>query len=211
MIVEVLPFNELLLEIDIILVGEQLVELVPVGLVGSFHLAIELRGPRFDVDVPDSLVGDVPVEPRLELVPSIGSDRVNPKWELLDHAIDEINRVLLIVTIVDFEGSNPGGVRDLLDNLRGELTWMALRDRFLSDQLVDAPQPWRFILETLFYRLVCTRRSQPVKACARLARLRMRDSNEDSHLHIRRVFLALQAQISAKIDLIGILGRAVHP
>jgi hypothetical protein len=40
-IVEVVPFRELLLEIHIILVGEELVELLLVGPVGSLHLAID--------------------------------------------------------------------------------------------------------------------------------------------------------------------------
>ena len=56
-IVEALPFSELLSEIDIVLVGEQLVELLPVGPMRSFHLAAGLGCSRFDVDSPDPLVG----------------------------------------------------------------------------------------------------------------------------------------------------------
>ena len=61
-IVEALPFSDFLSEIDTALVGEQLAELLLVGPVRSFHLAIELRCSRFDVNMPDPLVGYVSVE-----------------------------------------------------------------------------------------------------------------------------------------------------
>jgi hypothetical protein len=52
-IVEFLPRSELLSEIDIVLVGEQLVELLLVGPVRSFRLAVELRCSRFDATEKD--------------------------------------------------------------------------------------------------------------------------------------------------------------
>jgi hypothetical protein len=87
---EVLPFSELLSGINIALVREQLVELLLVGSVGSFHLAVELRCPRFEVDVSDPLVGYAPVEPCLELMSVIGSDGVDPERGLLDRGVDEV-------------------------------------------------------------------------------------------------------------------------
>jgi hypothetical protein len=74
-IVGALPFSELLSEIDIALVGKQLVELLLVSSVGSLRLAVELRGSRLDVNVPDPLVGYVPVEFCLEI---IGPGQGNP-------------------------------------------------------------------------------------------------------------------------------------
>ncbi len=50
-IVEAIPFSDLLSEIDIALVGEQLAELLLVGPVRSFRLTVELRCSRFDVNM----------------------------------------------------------------------------------------------------------------------------------------------------------------
>ena len=68
-VVEVLPLSQLFLEIDVILVGEQLVELLLVG-----------------------------------------PDRVNPERELLDHAVYEIDGVLLSMTSIDPQSPNPGSI-----------------------------------------------------------------------------------------------------
>ena len=83
-----------------LLVGKQLVEPLLLGPERSFHLGVELEGPRFDVDVPNSLVGDMPVEFRLKLVAPIGPDRVNPERELLDHVVDAADRVPLLVELM---------------------------------------------------------------------------------------------------------------
>ena len=49
-IVEALPDGQLLLEIDIVFVGEELVELVFVCSVGPLNLPVELRRSCLDVD-----------------------------------------------------------------------------------------------------------------------------------------------------------------
>ena len=61
-IVEALPCGQLLREIHIVAIGEQLIEFVLVGPVGPLDFAIELRRPRFDVDVFHAQVRDVPVK-----------------------------------------------------------------------------------------------------------------------------------------------------
>jgi len=66
--------------------------------------------------MPHPLVFNVPVEQSLELVASIGPDRADPKRELFDHVVDEIDRAVLIVTPVNLERSN----RRLHDHLGRE-------------------------------------------------------------------------------------------
>ena len=44
---------------------------------------------------------NMPVELRLELMTSVGSYCMNTKRKLLDHVIDKIDGVLLIVTLVN--------------------------------------------------------------------------------------------------------------
>lgn len=50
-VVEAFPFGRLLPQIHVVAIGKQLVELVLVGPVGPLDFAIELRRPRFHVDV----------------------------------------------------------------------------------------------------------------------------------------------------------------
>ncbi len=114
-IVEAIPFSDLLSEIDIALVGEQLAELLLVGPVRSFHLAVELRCSRFDVDVPDPLFGYVSVGFCLELLSPIGSDRVSPKLKLLGNVADEVDGVGLRVAAVDLQ---PANSRIIVDSQR---------------------------------------------------------------------------------------------
>jgi len=80
--------------------------------VRAFDLPVELRRPGLDVDVPDALVSQVPVEQRLELMPAVRAHRVNPERELPRDAVDEVDRVLLRVAPVDLEGPHPRGVID---------------------------------------------------------------------------------------------------
>jgi hypothetical protein len=74
--------------------------------------AVELRRPRFDVDVFQAQVRYVPVEQRLELVTAIGSNRSYPKRELVHHVVDEVDSVGLGVAAVDLECANSCGVVD---------------------------------------------------------------------------------------------------
>ena len=50
---------------------------------------------RLDVDVLNALIGQMPMELRLELVATVGPDGVNPERELLDHVVEEVDGVLL--------------------------------------------------------------------------------------------------------------------
>ena len=69
-IVVVLPLAQLLVEQvnvvgDAVLVQE-LVELLVIDTVGALDLAVQVRGPRSDVDVADVQACDVPVEAATE-------------------------------------------------------------------------------------------------------------------------------------------------
>ena len=79
---------------------------------GSLHLAVELRCPWLDVDVPNSLVGEMPMELGLELVSAIGPDRMNPEGEFLDYVVEEADRILLRMPLVDFECSDARVIND---------------------------------------------------------------------------------------------------
>jgi hypothetical protein len=70
-IVEALPLGELFFEIDVIFVGEELIELFFISSMCTLDLSVELWGSRHDVGVADALVLDVPVEFGLELVPIV--------------------------------------------------------------------------------------------------------------------------------------------
>ena len=50
------------------------------------------------------------MELRLKHMAPIGTDRVDPEWELLDDVVDETGGILLVVTVVDFERSHPCGI-----------------------------------------------------------------------------------------------------
>ena len=60
----------------------------------------------------DTLVFNVPVELRLELMAPVRADRVNPEGELLDKVINEVTGVGLVVSRVNLEGAHPGRIID---------------------------------------------------------------------------------------------------
>jgi hypothetical protein len=62
--------------------------------------------------VTDALVFDVPVELCLELMTVIGSDLTNAERELFDDMVDEGDSASLGVALIDFEGSDAGGIVD---------------------------------------------------------------------------------------------------
>jgi len=111
-VVEFLPFRQFLIQIYIVGVCEQLIELFLVRAVGSLDFAVELWRAWLDIHMSDPLVFNVPVKLRLKFMTSIGSDRMDPERKLLDHAVNEIDGALLIVTLVDLERSDPCGVID---------------------------------------------------------------------------------------------------
>ena len=109
-VVELLPGGQFLVEINVVSVSQKLVELLLVGPVRPLDLAIELWRPRLDVHMPDALVLDMPMELGLPLMPAISADRVDTEGELLDHVIDEVDRALLVVPMVNLQGANPRGI-----------------------------------------------------------------------------------------------------
>src|SRR6516225_4150879 len=111
-VIEGLPFGESLRQIDAVGVTQELVEFLLIRSVRAFDLPVELRRPRLNVDVSDALIGQMPMEQRLELMPAVRPHGVNPERELLDDMVDEGNRVLLGVTPVDLESPHPGGIID---------------------------------------------------------------------------------------------------
>lgn len=99
-------------EIDVILVSEELIELCLVGAMRPLDLAVQLRRSRLDAGVADTAVFDVPLEPGLELVTAVGSDRLYPEGKLLDDVIDEVDRGCLGLLGVGLQRADPGRVVD---------------------------------------------------------------------------------------------------
>lgn len=54
----------------------------------------------------------MPVELGLELVTTIGPDRLDSEWETLDHVVDKRNRICLRMLGVDLVCPNPRGIVD---------------------------------------------------------------------------------------------------
>ena len=98
-VIEAFPDRQLLLEVHIPLVREELVELVLVGPMRPLDLSVQLGRSRFDVDVFHAFVCNVPVEERLELVAAIRADRLDPKRELLNDEIDEVDGTFLDMSL----------------------------------------------------------------------------------------------------------------
>ena len=108
----------------------------------------------------------MPVELGLELVPSIGSDGIDPKRKLLDHVINELDGALLIVLPVDLKRSDTGCVIDSRVLIASDLVSFVVfqrqelhidlnmmpRNRFSVSFGVQSP-PWCFF-------------GQPIKAVA---------------------------------------------
>ena len=111
-VVVLLPFGQMLFQVDIAFVFEQLVEFSRVGPMRTFHLSIEARGARLDVDMIDPQVLQVPMKPGLELMAVVGTDRADTERKLSADVIDELDGVGLGVTAVDLQGSNARSVID---------------------------------------------------------------------------------------------------
>jgi hypothetical protein len=84
--------------------------------VGALHLAIQPWRARFDVDVLDAPVQDVPVEPGLELRPVVGLKDLHSEGQALEHVVHELDSRLLVEAVADLEHPKPRAVID-----RGEL------------------------------------------------------------------------------------------
>jgi hypothetical protein len=102
-IIEGLPLGQLLGEIDVVGIGQQLIELAIIGAVGPLDLAVQPRSPWFDVRVTNAAILDVPVKLGLELMTVVGADGVDPERELLHDVINEVDRVRLCVAGIDLQ------------------------------------------------------------------------------------------------------------
>ena len=60
--------------------------------------------------MPYPLVLDMPMKLGLKLMASVCSDRMDAEREFLNHIINKLNGILLIVTRVDFHRPDPGGI-----------------------------------------------------------------------------------------------------
>jgi hypothetical protein len=106
-VVELFPIGELAIQVDVIGVVEELIELLLVGPVRAFDLAVELRGSGLDIGVPDTAVLDVPMELGLELMATIGADALDAEGELLADVFDEVDGIGLVVAAVDLQSPDP--------------------------------------------------------------------------------------------------------
>lgn len=81
-VVEVFPFAELGLEIDVAFVGQELIKLLLIGAMRSFDLAVQLRGSALDIGMSDALIFNMPMELSLELMAVISPDFLDAEREL---------------------------------------------------------------------------------------------------------------------------------
>jgi len=65
---ELLRFIQFLVQVHIALVTQQLIELFSIRALGSIDLAVDLRRSGFDISTSDTLVFNIPLELRLELM-----------------------------------------------------------------------------------------------------------------------------------------------
>ena len=109
-VVEVLPFDQLLIEIDVTRVRQQLIERLLVGPMRPLHLAVERWRSGRDVDVPDAVVGPVPMKLGLELMATVSPYRMQPKRKLRDHVVEAVHGVLLGMARVALQRSDARSV-----------------------------------------------------------------------------------------------------
>ena len=98
-VVEVFPDLEFLLQINIVSIGEQLIEFLLISQMGSFDFTVETRCPWSDINMPNAYVGQVPVKLGLELMTVVGSDRVNAKGKAFNNMVDKLNGGGLVMAL----------------------------------------------------------------------------------------------------------------
>ena len=57
--------------------------------------------------MPYAFVFDMPVKLSLPLMSSIATNRMDAEWKLLDDVVDEIDRILLRMSLIDLQSSDP--------------------------------------------------------------------------------------------------------
>jgi hypothetical protein len=92
-VVELLPLGEPCAKIDIVGVGEELIELLLICSMRPLDLAVQLRRRRFDVGVANAEVLNMPMELSLEFMTIVGSNLADSEREFFDDGIDEVDPV----------------------------------------------------------------------------------------------------------------------
>lgn len=69
----------------------------------------------------------MPMKRSLKLVPVMRSYGLDPEWEFANDIINELDSILLGVTVVDFKGADSGGIVDgcILESLYQTLSGLA--------------------------------------------------------------------------------------
>jgi hypothetical protein len=76
----------------------------------SFNFPVELWRSRFNINMPHPFVLDMPMKLGLKLVASVCSDCMDAEGEFLNHIINKLNSILLIMARVDLHRPDPGGI-----------------------------------------------------------------------------------------------------
>ena len=95
--VEVFPRLQLRIEIQVICIGQQLIQLCLVRSVGTFDFAVQLGLLWFDAHMLHSLIFDMQVKKGLKLMTLVGSDRTDPQGILFDNVVHELDRTSLVM------------------------------------------------------------------------------------------------------------------
>ena len=76
----------------------------------SFYFSIELWRSRFDIDVSHTIILNMPMKLGLKLMASVCPNRMDAEREFLNHIINELYGILLIVARIDLQRSDPGSI-----------------------------------------------------------------------------------------------------
>lgn len=167
-VVIVLPFLKFVVEeVDVVddLAFEEPVELLGVDPMGTFDLAIEPGGGRFDIDVIDALIEQVPVEDLPELFAVIGLDLLDLERQFREHMVDEPDRSLLVMGRIGPQHPQSSAVIN-----RRVLVVTLLASglpKWLNELHIDLQRmAWALLLVTLppcLFAFVTLRRRQPAQ------------------------------------------------
>ena len=102
-----------MIEFLVVDVDKLLTELVSTLAIGSLYLTVELWWSRFDVNMTDALVFDVPIELVLTFMAEIGTNHLYTKRECLDDEIGYFYGIVLGVGNRDLQCLDPYGIIDV--------------------------------------------------------------------------------------------------
>ena len=66
----------------------------------------------FDVYMPYAFIFDMPVKLGLKLMASVSSNRMDAEGKFINHIINKLNGILLIMTSIDFQYPDSGNIID---------------------------------------------------------------------------------------------------